>query len=426
MKPKITNHFFEDSRTSRLADLLNPRHELYILSELIDWKEFEEAFGTLYSEGNSRPPKPIRLMVGLLMLQHMFGLSDEKVVKRWVENPYWQFFCGFDVLQWKFPIHPSSMTRFRDRIGKEGMEKILSETIKMALDQEVVTIKDLREVIADTTVMEKNIAYPTDSRLYFRLIKKLVKLAKSHQIILRQSYTFVSKQALIDVNRYVHAKQMKRAKKKIKQLKTYLRRVFSDLKRKIHGNASLKEAFEELFELTNRLLSQTRESKNKLYSLHAPEVECLSKGKARKKYEFGCKVSLVVTHKKGLALSCRALHGNPHDGHTLKEALLNAEALGSTKIERVAVDKGYKGHGVTDKKVYISGQKKGVTASIKGFLKRRSAIEPHIGHLKQEGKMGRNFLKGSIGDKINALLCAVGHNLRLIIRHLFPEALFAS
>ncbi len=426
MKPKITNHFFEDSKTPRLSDLLNPRHELYILSELIDWKAFEEAFGMLYSDENSRPPKPIRLMVGLLMLQHMFGLSDEKVVKRWIENPYWQFFCGFDVLQWKFPIHPSSMTRFRNRIGKEGMEKILSETIKMALDQEVVTIKDLREVIVDTTVMEKNIAYPTDARLYFRLTKKLVDLAKSHQIILRQSYTFVSKQALIDVNRYVHAKQMKRAKKKIKQLKTYLRRVFCDLKRKTHGDQSLKEAFEELFGLTNRLLSQTRESKNKLYSLHAPEVECLSKGKARKKYEFGCKVSLVLSHKIGLALSCQALHGNPYDGHTLKEALLDAEKLASTKIERVAVDKGYKGHGVTDKKVYISGQRKGMTASIKRFLKRRSAIEPHIGHLKQEGKMGRNFLKGSIGDRINALLCGIGHNLRLIIRHLFPEALFAS
>jgi IS5 family transposase len=426
MKPKITNHFFEDSNTPRLSDLLNPRHELYILSELIDWKAFEEAFGILYSDENSRPPKPIRLMVGLLMLQHMFGLSDEKVVKRWIENPYWQFFCGFDVLQWKFPIHPSSMTRFRNRIGPEGMQKILSETIKMALDQKVVTIKDLKEVIADTTVMEKNIAYPTDARLYFRLTKRLVDLAKSHRINLRQSYTFVSKQALIDVNRYVHARQMKRAKKKIKQLKTYLRRVYSDLKRKICGEPSLKEAFEELFELTNRLLSQTRESKNKLYSLHAPEVECFSKGKVRKKYEFGCKVSLVVSHKIGLALSCRALHGNPYDGHTLKDALLDAQTLASTEIERVAVDKGYKGHGVTDKKVYISGQKKGVTASIKRFLKRRSAIEPHISHLKQEGKMGRNFLKGSMGDMINALLCGVGHNLRLIIRYLFPEALFAS
>jgi transposase, IS5 family len=421
MKPKPTDHFFENSETPRLSKILNPRHELYILAEMIEWEEFEEAFGALYSEGNSRPPKPIRLMVGLLMLQHMYGFSDEGVVKRWVENPYWQFFCGFDVLQWKFPIDPSSLSRFRNRIGEEGMEKILSETIKMAIQYEVVAIKDLKDVIVDTTVMEKNITYPTDAKLYFRLREKFIKKAKKLNLPLRQSYTFVAKKALIDVSRYAHAKQMKRAKKKIKILKTYLRRVYADIRRKTAENETLKKEFSHLFKLADRLLYQNKESKHKLYSLHAPEVECISKGKAHKKYEFGCKVSLVVTHKIGLALSCRAIHGNPYDGHTLKDALLDAEKLSSTKIERAFLDKGYKGHKVTDKKVYISGQKRGITDRLKRLLKRRSAIEPHIGHLKQEGKMRRNFLKGAIGDTLNALLCGIGHNLRLIVRHFIPQ-----
>jgi len=223
------------------------------------------------------------------------------------------------------------------------------------------------------------------------------------------------------VSRYAHARQMKRAKKKTKILRTYLRRVYADIRRKTAEDEILKKEFSHLFKLVDRLLYQNKESKSKLYSLHAPEVECISKGKAHKKYEFGCKVSLVVTHKQGLALSCRAFHGNPYDGHTLKDALLDAEKLSSAKIERAFLDKGYKGHKITDKKVYISGQKRGVTASIKRLIKRRSAIEPHIGHLKQEGKMGRNFLKGTIGDTMNALLCGVGHNLRLILRHFMPQ-----
>jgi IS5 family transposase len=421
MKPKSTNHFFEDSESPRLSKILNPRHELYMLAQMVEWEELEEEFGALYSEGNSRPPKPIRLMVGLLMLQHMYGFSDEGVVKRWVENPYWQFFCGFEVLQWKFPIDPSLLSRFRNRIGEEGMEKILSETIRMAIYHKVIEKKDLKDVIVDTTVMEKNITYPTDAKLYFKLRDKLVKKAKKLGIALRQSYAFVAKQALIDVSRYAHAKQMKRAKKKIKILKTYLRRVYADIRRKTVENEIIEKQFSYLFELTDRLLHQSKESKNKLYSLHAPEVECISKGKARRKYEFGCKVSLVITHKTGLALSCRSLHGNPYDGHTLKDVLCHAEKLASSKIERAFVDKGYKGHQSTDKQVYISGQKRGITTSLKRLLKRRSAIEPHIGHLKQEGKMGRNYLKGAMGDIFNALLCGVGHNLRLIVRHFMPK-----
>lgn len=421
MKPKSTNYFFENPETPRLSKILNPRHELYFLAEMIEWEEFEEAFGALYSEGNSRPPKPIRLMVGLLMLQHMYGFSDEGVVKRWVENPYWQFFCGFDVLQWQFPIDPSSLSRFRNRIGEEGMEKILSETIKMALHHKVIAPKDLKDVIVDTTVMEKNVTHPTDAKLYFKLREKFIKKAKKLRISLRQSYTFVAKQALMDVSRYAHARQMKRAKKKIKILRNYLRRVYTDIRRKTAEDEILKKEFSHLFQLADRLLYQNKESKNKLYSLHAPEVECIAKGKAHKKYEFGCKVSLVITHKQGLALSCGAFHGNPYDGHTLKDSLAHAEKLSSSKIERAFLDKGYKGHKITDKRIYISGQKRGMTASLKKLLKRRSAIEPHIGHLKQEGKMGRNFLKGVIGDKINALLCGVGHNLRLIVRHFMPQ-----
>jgi transposase, IS5 family len=414
MKSKRNKNSSETLDSSRLSKILNPRHELYILNELTPWKEFEEAFGIFYSEGNGRPPKPVRLMVGLLMLQHMYGLSDEGVVRRWIENPYWQFFCGFDVLQWQFPIDPSSLTRFRNRIGKEGMEKILSETIKMALNERIVTAKSLSDVIVDTTVMEKNICHPTDARLYFKLREDFVKLAKKKGIVLRQSYTFVAKNALLDVSRYAHARQMKKARKKTKELRTYLRRVYRDIRRKI--TEEIREIFQPLFKLADRLLYQTKEAKDKLYSIHAPEVECISKGKSHKKYEFGCKVSLVVTHKEGLALSCQALHGNPYDGHTLKGALEDAEKHSLTQIKRAFVDKGYIGHGITNKIIYRSGQKRGITTSIKRLLKRRSAIEPHIGHMKAEGKMRRNFLRGKMGDIFNALLCGIGHNLRLILR----------
>ena len=418
MKP-VTKIAFQGSVFSPWLDrILNPSHVLYQLANQINWKFLEDEFSLLFEGDTGAPAKPVRLVVGLLMLQHMYGISDEGVVQGWIENPYWQFFCGELLLQWETPLDPSSLSRWRKRIGKSGMDKILRETIKIALKTGTVSAKSFQKVIADTTVMEKNIIFPTDSRTQYKAIKRLVKMAKTHNIPLRQTYIHIGKKRLIKAGRYSHARQMKRAKKERDKIKTYLGRVFRDIKRQIEGNVFLQTIFSQIFDIVEKLLTQTKDSKNKIYSLHEPHVECISKGKAHKKYEFGCKVSFVITHKEGLALSAEAVHGNPFDGHTLKEALEIAEANSGVGIQQAFVDKGYKGHKIEDKTVIVSGQKRGVTSWLETQLKRRQAIEPHIGHMKSDGKLGRNFLKGKLGDQLNALLCGIGHNLRMVLRNL--------
>nr|VFK24668.1 MAG: transposase, IS5 family [Candidatus Kentron sp. LPFa] len=417
MKPKRTNHtqglFFE----SRLSQILNPQHELFRLSEQIDWKSIEQQVDVCFQD-QGRPAKPVRLIVGIFMLQQISGLSDEMAVYRWVENPYWQFFCGYDFLQWSFPIDPTTLVRWRRRLKKRGLEKILSETVNTAKRTGTIQTRSLEQVIVDTTVMEKNITYPTDSKLYHKARENLVRLAKRHGIALRQAYTRNSKKALFQACRYIHARQMRRAKRQIKKLKTYLGRTVRDIKRKIDGRKELELYFQSHLEIAEKILTQEKKSPNKVYSIHAPEVECIAKGKLHKKYEFGCKVSLVTTHKEGLVLSSQALHGNPYDGHTLEDALKSAEEVSSKEIKRAFVDKGYKGHKLDGKEVFISGQKRGMTNYFKKLLKRRQSIEPHIGHMKSEGKLDRNYLKGSLGDQMSSILVGIGHNLRLVLAKL--------
>lgn len=419
MKPKKTNHSQGLLFQSRLSRQLNPEHELYLIADLIDWKYFENEFSGLFSEYRGAPGKPVRLVVGLLMLQHMYGCSDEGVVLKWVENPYWQYFCGFDYLQWDNPIDPSSLCKWRKRLGKENLEKILASTIQLAVQVGAVKKSSFTKVIVDTTVMPKNITYPTDSKLYFKGIQNLVRMAKYHDIALRQTYTFLAKRAVRKVGQYAHARQMKRAKRESKRLQTYLRRLLGDVKRKISNRKVLKKLFQPILEVIEKVLNQTKESKNKVYSMHEPHTECIAKGKPHKKYEFGCKASIVITHKEGLALSSEALHGNPYDGHTLKAILEKAESISGSTIKRAYVDKGYRGHKIVDKDVFISGQKNKTTRWVKKQINRRQSIEPHIGHMKSEGKLDRNYLWGILGDKFNAILCGIGHNLRLIIRKLY-------
>jgi transposase, IS5 family len=422
MKPNKIDTAQSNLFMNRLSNQLNPKDPLFIMASKVNWSFFEEAFSSHYSDGPGQPPKPVRLMIGLMLLQHMHGLSDEQVAHQWVQNPYWQYFCGYDYLQWALPCDPSSLTRWRIRLGEEGIEKILGQTIVTAFKTETVAPQDLKRVISDTTVMEKNISFPTDTKLLNRAREKLVNLASRCGLKLRQTYARVGRFAALNAGRYAHAKQFKRMKKEVKKLKNFLGRTVRDVERQVEGLADLQEIFADLLTMSNRLLSQDKKSKDKLYSLHAPEAYCISKGKAGKPYEFGCKVSLVITHKQGLALCSHALAENQYDGHVLSDSLRRAETIAQTSIEQVFVDKGYKGHGITDKQVYISGQKRGMTRTLKKHLKRRSAIEPHIGHMKSEGKLRRNYLKGTLGDTLNALLCAIGHNMRMIwrkIRSLF-------
>jgi IS5 family transposase len=402
----------------RLENILNRNHELYRLAGLIDWDAFETEFGAFYAAKTGRPWIPIRLMVGLAYLGHAYGLSDEAVVAKWVENPYWQYFCGETYFQHLLPIDSSSMSRWRKRIGEEGCEKILAETLQAGLRSGAVKDSSLKRINVDTTVQPKAVRFPTDSRSYNRCRERLVRLAQKHDIPLRQSYVRLGPKALRKAASYAHARQFKRSKKEIRRLKTYLGRVYRDVLRKILHDPDLHAEFHEELELTERMLAQQKQDKNKLYSIHAPEVECIAKGKVHKKYEFGVKVSVATTNRDNFVVGMLALAGNPFDGHTLADAISQVERVSGVVPERCYVDRGYRGHGVDSSSVFISGQRRGVTPTIKKELRRRSAVEPVIGHMKEEGKLGRNWLKGSIGDKINALLCGVGHNIRIILRKL--------
>lgn len=422
MKPEKTHNDQADIFRNRLSNQLKPNHELMILSNSIKWDEIESEFSDMHTNSwkGGQPPKPVRLMVGLLLLEYMHDLSDEKVVRMWVENPYWQYFCGYDFLQWEFPIDPSSLTRWRKRLGKERVEKILGLTIKCALDVGIVKAKDLEDVIVDTTVMPKNISHPTDSKLMNRSRERLVKLTKKHGINLRQNYNLVTQKLTRQIGGYLHAKQMKRARGAIKKLKTYCGRVVRDIERKIFGNAELERIFKNEVENAHKILTQEKHSKNKIYSVHEAHVECIAKGKAHKRYEFGCKASFVMTHKKGksLVLSSEAKHGNAHDSRTLKDALALTEKMTGVKVVNAFVDLGYRGHDVEDTKVWLSRQKRGVTAKFRKHIKRRQAIEPHLGHMKNEGKLDRCRLWGEIGDQLHAALVGAGYNLNLILNYL--------
>jgi transposase, IS5 family len=409
----------DDLWRARLRQQIDLRHPLVQLAGLIDWQGFEARFGKLYHPQLGRPGVPIRLMVGLCYLQHTFQLSDQEVVERWVENPYWQVFCGFDHLQLRLPIDPSSLVRWRRRIGRDGMEVLLQETIAAATQAEAVKQRSLERISVDTTVQPKAIAHPLDSRLYHRGREILVRLAQRHGVPLRQSYARIGKKALRLASRYAHARQMKRARREIRRLKTYLGRVWRDVRRKLAGRPEVAERFAEPLARVERLLAQQRTDKNKLYALHAPEVACIAKGKAHKRYEFGAKVSVAVTNREGLVVGMQVHAGNPYDGQTLAPALVQVERLTGTTPERCYVDRGYRGHGVAGlTEVVIAGRRRGLTPTMRRELRRRSAIEAMIGHMKLDGKLARNHLAGAVGDAIHALLCGAGHNLRLILRHL--------
>lgn len=417
------NHDQTELFLVQLDILCDKTQPLCRLANQIQWGIFEEKFGPLFSEGQGRPAKAIRLMVGLQYLKATFGESDESVVEKWVQNPYWQYFCGEKEFQHEFPIEPTSMGKWRKRIQGAGLEALLAETIRCGLDAGVITRHQLMRVNVDTTVLEKSIAFPTDAKLYHRMREKLVKEAKREGIDLRQTYVRKSKKSLLMQNRYRHAGQMKRADRELRRIKTYFGRVMRDLDRKagkLQGIGNLKN----LLNLAHRLFEQKREDKNKIYSLHAPEVECIAKGKAHKKYEFGCKGSFVTSSKGNFVLGAMALSGNPYDGHTLQKALKQAQGLMpvKNKITHAFVDQGYRGHGCNGVNVHITDRnRKNLSASLKKWLKRRAAIEPIIGHMKNDYAIDRNWFLGKDGDQVYALMLGYGFNLRKLLRAFNPD-----
>jgi IS5 family transposase len=419
MKPKAPPVQSEKLFEHRLDEIINMDHSLVKLSQLIDWSVFEREWAGYFPSKRGRPATPARMVAGLLYLQHIFDYSDELLVETWVENPYWQYFCGESYLQHTPPVDFSSLSRWRSKMGEEGVEWLLTATIDAARIAKVIQPTSVEKLIVDTTVMEKAITHPTDSKLLERARQHLVKLAGQNGFNLRQNYNRMAPRLAQQVARYAHAKQFKRMKHSLKQLRTLLGRVWRDVERRTQALSGkrLLEATQEL-SLVRRLLDQKPKDKNKLYSLHAPEVECISKGKARQRYEFGVKVSVATTLREGLVVGMRAMPGNPYDGHTLEEALEQAEILSGVRAHTVFVDKGYRGASPAGVRVCMSGQRRGMTRSLKAQLKRRSAIEPTIGHMKNDGRLARNWLKGSLGDRLHAVLCGAGHNLRMILRKL--------
>jgi IS5 family transposase len=416
----------QDLFRSRLDQVINMEHALVKLARTIDWGFLEQKLGAVYNDGAGQPPLPTRLMAGLAILKHTYNLSDEVACELWIENPYYQYFCGEEFFQHRLPLDRSSMTRWRHRMGEERLQALLQESLAVATRSGAMKPGDLARVIVDTTVQPKNITFPTDAKLLNRAREKLVKLAKRLGVELRQSYTRVGKFALIQHQRYAHAKQFKRAKRALRTLKTYLGRVIRDIARKIEGDPGLEAKFAWLLSLARRVRAQERGQRGpKVYSLHAPEVECIGKGKPHKPYEFGVKVSVATTlkHSKGgqFVAHVQALPGNPYDGHTLAEVIPAIEQLIGNTIERLHTDAGYRGHNAPPDykfKVYTAKQKRRVTPQIKREMKRRSAVEPVIGHLKDEHRMGRNYLAHRHGDFNNAVLAAVGYNFRRLIRWL--------
>jgi len=418
----------QDLFRSRLDQIIDMKHPLVRLARTVDWGFLEGRFGEVYTDDPGHPPLPTRLMAGLAILKHTYDLSDEVLCERWVENPYYQYFCGEEFFQHRLAFDRSSLTRWRNRMGEERLQALIQESLSVATRTEAIKPSELSRVIVDTTVQPKNVTFPTDAKLLNRAREKLVRLAKLHGVDLRQSYARVGKFALIQHQRYAHAKQFKRAKRMLKKLRTYLGRVIRDIARKIENNAALEVKFASLLSLARRVREQQQRQRGpKVYSLHAPEVECIGKGKVHRPYEFGVKVSVATTlkHCKGgqFVTHVKALPGNPYDGHTLATVIPEMEALAGNTIARILADKGYRGHNAPpDRKfrVFLSGQKRGVTPKIKRELRRRAAVEPVIGHLKAEHRMGRNYLWFRQGDANNAVLAAAGYYFRSLIRWLTP------
>jgi transposase, IS5 family len=380
-----------------------------------------------YYNNKGRKAISTRLMLGLLLLKYMKNLSDEAVCDTWVENPYFQYFCGEKLFQYKLPMDRSSISRWRGRVDIEKLEKILQESLHVAYKAKALSPKDVHKIAVDTTVQEKAVDYPREIQLFLDGIIDLGRSAKRAGLKLKQNYRFMAKALAVKASGYGHARQMNR----LKTAKKGMRKLMFKLKARIE-NARQKagKTMEQLPEhLTERLakstkvLFQQKTDKDQLLVWHAPEVEIIAKGKARSPYEFGCKVSLATNVNPSKAghfiLSSRALHGKPYDGHTLASTIENVEAITGCEISRAYVDKGYKGHDYEHKhRVYRSGQKRGVFGRIKQELKRRSAIEPIIGHAKHDHRMDRCRLKGKKGDQINAIFAAIGFNFKQILNWL--------
>ena len=441
----------DDFFRARLDQMIDLRHPLAVLAQRLPWSPLEAALSPRFAHKNrpgqttleadlfgprlalagsgvsaaGRPRLPLRLMIALLYLKHAFDLSDEELVERWSENVVWQYFSGQDYYSPKLPCDATQIGRFRTAIGEAGVEEILKATIDTAVQTQAVRPTEFDRLIVDTTVQEKAIAHPVDSRLLEIARAKVVQAAKRVGIALKQTFARQGKELRRRAGGYAHAKQFKRLKRTVKRQRTILGIVLREIGRKLptarpESGVSMHR-LNTLLERAERIRAQQPWDKNKLYALHAPEVECIGKGKARRPYEFGVKASVAITHKSGLIVGARTYPGNPYDGHILSNQLEQAAILledtGGIPKE-VVVDLGFRGvdHDNPQVKIIHRGKAKSLTNPQRRWLKRRQAVEPAIGHLKSDCRMERCWLKGELGDALHAVLCAAGYNLRWLMR----------
>ncbi|MDH5857403.1 IS5 family transposase [Lampropedia aestuarii] len=460
----------EDFFRLRLDHLIDLRNPLAVLASRMSWQELEASVSHLLSRkaragvampdldlfgeqlvhrkrasNAGRPRIALRVIISLLYLKHAFNESDEALVARWAETPSWQYFSGRAHFENALPCDASTLIKFRKLLGEEGVEELLAHTIKTAVQLQLIQPEALSQVIVDSTVQEKAVAYPTDSRLLETARQKLVQAAKDSHIALKQTFAKEGKELSRKAGRYAHARQFKRMRRAIKRQSTIVARLCRELQRKAAAataalSAAAIESLEQAITKAQRIVHQSSSRKRqgdspKLYAWHAPEVECISKGKAHQKYEFGVKVGIASTVQKNLIVGARTFAGNPYDGHTLREQLEQAGILMESlqvKPLTAVVDLGYRGVDGENPGVRIvhRGKAKSLTKAEKKLLKRRQAVEPIIGHLKQDHRMNRCHLKGATGDAIHAVLCAAGYNIQWLLRMIarkglaFLEAVF--
>jgi len=402
-----------------IKDFINPSHELVKLSQEIDWDVVQDDFCEFYKDFG-RPSVPLRRMIGLVLLKYLQNLSDEQTVARWKENPYWQYFCGEIHFQTDNPIEPSEFVHFRKRIGEKGSEKLLKLSIKL-----FGKAAEEKEVLIDTTVQEKNITFPTDTKLHKKIIDKCNKIAEQEGIVQRQSYKRTIKQLMIDQRFRQHPKRKKKARAAARKIKTISGRLIRELERKMSiGQLSY---YQDIINIFKKILAQKKDSKNKIYSIHENDVKCIAKGKEAKQYEFGNKSSIVKTKNSGIIVGALAFKENLYDGDTLDPQLEQVEGLVGKRPKAAIVDRGYKGKKqilgtqiIIPKKLPSSASKY-QKQKIRKQFRARAGIEPVIGHLKHDHRMLRNYLKGTLGDSINTILAATAFNLKKRLNQIKEE-----
>ena len=446
-----TDDFFR----SRIDHMIDLRHPLAVLASRMPWQQIEASVAHLFSrkahagqampeldlfgeapaplvrQSNAgRPRVPLRTMIALLYLKHAFDLSDEAVVERWSETPRWQFFSGRSYYEERLPCDATTLVKFRRLLGEEGVEELLAQTVNLAVASKLIPASALASVVVDSTVQEKAVAHPTDSKLLETARAKLVQAAQAVGIELKQTFAKEGRLLRFKAGRYAHARQFKRMRGVIKRQSTVVGRLVREIERKAGGlnalGTAVRKGLSESLAKARRIAEQSRSRKNtsgqpKLYAWHAPEVECIAKGKSKTPYEFGVKVGIAMTLRHNLIVGAKAFTGNPYDGHTLREQLEQATILMQDTGMRPTtayVDLGYRGVDADNPGVAIRhrGRFKTLNAQERKLLKRRQAIEPIIGHLKADHRMDRCHLKGEQGDRLHAVLCAAGYNIRWLLR----------